>query len=51
MGRMESECGDGDKLRNQVRGLYRRLNDILDDPDCNRGKIREIVVETHEKRD
>lgn len=49
--KMESGCGEGDKLRTQVRGLHHRLNDILDDPDCDRDEIREIVEETHKKLD
>jgi DNA-binding PadR family transcriptional regulator len=49
--RMESECGEEDKLRVQVRGLHHRLNDILDDPNFDRDKIRELIEETHKKLD
>lgn len=49
--RMDSEYGEEDKLRKQIHGLHHRLNDILDDPDCDRDKIREIIEETHKKLD
>ena len=47
--RMDSEWGDQDKLRTQVRGLHHRLNEILDYPDCDRDEVRKIVEETHKK--
>ena len=48
--RMGAEC-ERDKLRAQIRGLHHRMSDILDDPNCDREEIREIVKETHRKLD